>query len=344
MCKDDLGDPNGELFGPVVKKKISKRATTIKNFNESVKSLDTPAKKPQNRFLGKGSGAKYGDPSHNQRPYNNSASSQRSYSQQRFHKTSTSSLNLSNLGHHLTRGSSLIAVGARLKYFVVAWHKTTDNPWIIEIIQGYRLEFVANPPPLEVNPSVGPQRYPLGEEKLITEEVFSLLRKGAIEEVHNIPGFYSRIFLVAKKDGGWRLVVNLNIYRSLTSKWRAYTVKRSFKRGRLYDQGSKINLQDAYLAVPICSERQEVPQVYLGGKEISVSVPPIRVGDRTPRFHKTSQTCSELPLLARPTSNHVHRRYFVNGSHSGGMSTAHSDTNQHISESRFPHESEKNAV
>ena len=40
MCKD-LGEPSCELFEPTAKKRISERAQTIKDFNESLRSLDS---------------------------------------------------------------------------------------------------------------------------------------------------------------------------------------------------------------------------------------------------------------------------------------------------------------
>lgn len=67
ICKEDLGDRGPELFGPKVRTRVSERASTFKNFNESVAAIDqnpkpsTPATQSKgNRFLGKGSGARYG--------------------------------------------------------------------------------------------------------------------------------------------------------------------------------------------------------------------------------------------------------------------------------------------
>ena len=40
VCKD-LGEPSREFFGPTAKKQISERAQTIKDFNESIRSLDS---------------------------------------------------------------------------------------------------------------------------------------------------------------------------------------------------------------------------------------------------------------------------------------------------------------
>lgn len=48
------------------------------------------------------------------------------------------------------------------------------------------------------------------QSKLISEEVQKLLEKGAIQELtEDEEGFYSRLFLVPKKDGQMRPVINL---------------------------------------------------------------------------------------------------------------------------------------
>ena len=64
ICKEDPGEPTKELFGPTFKKRITERAQTIKDFNQSLRSLDSPFAGPsqtsRKRFLGKDSKARYG--------------------------------------------------------------------------------------------------------------------------------------------------------------------------------------------------------------------------------------------------------------------------------------------
>jgi hypothetical protein len=56
--------------------------------------------------------------------------------------------------------------------------------------------------------------------RLLSEEVQSLLLKSVIEEIpptQSTPGFYSRLFLVPKKTGGMRPVIDLSILNSYLS-------------------------------------------------------------------------------------------------------------------------------
>ena len=94
-----------------------------------------------------------------------------------------------------------------MAHFAQNWQKVTNNKWVLSLVKtGYRIPFIERPP-LSVDPiffqqSLSPQ---------LEEEVASLLQKGAVEEIHPLsPGFYSRIFLVPKKNGKVRLIIDLS--------------------------------------------------------------------------------------------------------------------------------------
>ena len=101
-------------------------------------------------------------------------------------------------------------VAGRLALFHNNWLKVTHDQWVLETVQGYRLEFLREPvqtvSPRELQTS------PL-EQSLIQEEIQNMLQKGAITELNpkeaSAAGFYSSLFLVPKKDGGMRPVINL---------------------------------------------------------------------------------------------------------------------------------------
>ena len=67
------------------------------------------------------------------------------------------------------------------------------------------------------------------KKKVLQKEVDSLLTKGAIEVVRDShKGFYSNLFLVTKKDGGFRPVINL-------SGLNHYIKKKTFRMATLKD-------------------------------------------------------------------------------------------------------------
>ena len=86
------------------------------------------------------------------------------------------------------------------------------------------------------------------------EEVGSLLRKGAIEQVHEETlGFFSYLFLVPKKEGGRRPVINLKPLNQYIRKksFRMTTLKEVGQSIRQGDWSITIDLQDAFLHVPM---------------------------------------------------------------------------------------------
>ena len=98
------------------------------------------------------------------------------------------------------------------------------------------------------------------EQAQITIEVVGLLAKGAIQETQLLPeSFVSQIFLVEKKDGGQRPVVNLKCLN------RFMRVEH-FKMEGLHllpdliqagDWMIKLDLKDVYLQVPIHPDHQK---------------------------------------------------------------------------------------
>ena len=84
------------------------------------------------------------------------------------------------------------------------------SDWVLEIIsQGYSLQFARRPPRFR---GVVPTRVQDSNSHVLRTELRNLLGKRAIEMVppdQIESGFYSRYFLVPKKDGGFRPILDL---------------------------------------------------------------------------------------------------------------------------------------
>ena len=77
------------------------------------------------------------------------------------------------------------------------WSKITTDPWILESVRAYHLEFKAKP--IQISPPLQPSRSE-SECKLIQREIDSLLLKGAITVAqHSKDEFLSNIFLYLKR-------------------------------------------------------------------------------------------------------------------------------------------------
>lgn len=101
---------------------------------------------------------------------------------------------------------SRLPPAGRLLHCIKNWQALTTNPWVLQVVRGYRLELMS--PTTQRSQPVTV----VTEDKriLVGEEVQKLLNKGAIKVVSPCPSqFVSRIFVVLKKDGSFKPVVNL---------------------------------------------------------------------------------------------------------------------------------------
>ena len=99
----------------------------------------------------------------------------------------------------------------------------TQDPWVLQTVQGFQLPFIGQPVQISAPPQL---QMSLEQQDLASTEIQTMVEKQAITVVQpDQRGFVSQIFLVPKKDGGHRPVVNLkalNKWRS-TSRWRTFT-------------------------------------------------------------------------------------------------------------------------
>ena len=143
-----------------------------------------------------------------------------------------------------------VPVGARLLHFADKWSLITNNEWVRRIVhKGYTLSFERQPP-LRCTPLNLTSDHPG-----ISEALSGLLEKGAVERVtHTLtPGFYSRLFLVPKKNGSLRPIIDLstlNAYLQVpTFKMETVSsIRNSIHPG---DWAVSLDLSDAYFHVPI---------------------------------------------------------------------------------------------
>ena len=182
------------------------------------------------------------------------------------------------------------------------WDRFAKDAFVREAVRGHRLEFESRPPVSRPKPppveSMNKER-----EKVLQEEVDSLLSKGAVERVKDSKrSFYSNIFLVAKKDGGLWPVINLsglNIYIKKKIFWMASLKdeSQSLHRG---DWAATIDLKDAYLHVPIAAQHRRFPRFWWKGSSYQFRRLPFGLSSAPRTFTRLT-----LPLVTLCRANGV---------------------------------------
>ena len=168
-----------------------------------------------------------------------------------------------------------VPVGGRLSLFLPFWQSITTDQWVLQVVKhGYRLEFES--PPV----STGRRKtvLQLGEYDM-SGEVSGLYDNCSVRYVppdQVDTGVYSTYFLVDKKDGGKRLILNLKTLNRCL-------VKRPFKMETLSSIApvlqlntwmASIDLKDAYLHVPIFRGHWRFLRFFFKGQDLEFTVTP----------------------------------------------------------------------
>ena len=145
-----------------------------------------------------------------------------------------------------------LQVGGRTKYFLSEWYKITKDPFIIQCVKGCHLnltDFDFIKPKHEI---------PMSPDELLAgdEEIRKLKEKNAIVTCQESPvQCISNVFLTPKKDGGYRMILNLKSFND-------YFVKHKFKMETIDHILAAttencfmtiVDLSDAYLTLPVSS-------------------------------------------------------------------------------------------
>ncbi len=171
------------------------------------------------------------------------------------HSQKESSFPLPSLTSALPPCSRSLEFIQPLATWAEAWQAIPGvSEWVMGIIKrGYSLQFARRPPRFSGVVSTSVQ----GENaRVLRSEVMTLLEKGAIEMVHpalSESGFYSRYFLVPKKDGGLRPILDLRRlnHALMRRPFRRITLKQILSQIRTEDWFCSLDLKDAYFHIQI---------------------------------------------------------------------------------------------
>ena len=134
--------------------------------------------------------------------------------------------------------------------------------------EGYGIPF-RMPPPLSPIPIILDSYSPQSVKgRALDKEIQALRRKGAVEPAPPTPGFFSRMFVVTKATGGWRLIIDLSTL-NLSVDWTSFRMETSqtvLRAVRRNDWMVSIDLKDAYLQISIHLESRKYLRFTAGGR------------------------------------------------------------------------------
>ncbi|XP_062372037.1 uncharacterized protein LOC134059609 [Sardina pilchardus] len=182
------------------------------------------------------------------------------------------------------------------------WAASTRDPWVLSTLtNGYKLQFRRRPP-THGRVKMTIIRDP-AKAQALTQELSALLDKGAIEPVDPLlqpGGFYSTYFLVPKKDGGLRPILDLRGLNRFLKVFRFHMlttaeVLRTVARGEWF---TSVDLKDAYFHVPIAPHHRQFLRFAFQGRHFQFRVLPFGLS-LSPRVFTRCVTAALSHLQSR---------------------------------------------
>ncbi|XP_039882163.1 uncharacterized protein LOC120730097 [Simochromis diagramma] len=143
---------------------------------------------------------------------------------------------------------------SRLAACFPQWRACAPSPWVLRTVaMGYRLQFWVKPPSFQgvVNTTVNAEA-----AMILREEIKALLQKRAIRAVpasETDKGWYSCYFVVPKRGGGLRPILDLRVLNTYlrTYRFKMLTLRQLLNAVGPGDWFATIDLTDAYFHVAI---------------------------------------------------------------------------------------------
>ena len=150
----------------------------------------------------------------------------------------------------LTKAVDIPPAG-RISHFLVNWQKLTLNQDILSVVKGYKIPFIKIPFQRKI-----PNFTKMNKKQiaLVDLELKEMLKKGAIMRTQPAQGeFLSNLFLMGKKDGGYRPVINLKMLNQFIP-FLHFKMEGLSQLKRIIQEGDwmcKLDLKDAFFSVPL---------------------------------------------------------------------------------------------
>ena len=150
--------------------------------------------------------------------------------------------------------------GGQIKEKFKNWQKLTDDTEILETVKGATFKFESVPQQTFTCPS---QKFSAEEERLVLAEIDKLKRVIATSQ-HADGEYISPIFIWKKKDGGFKLMLNLKDLNSyiVYQHFKMDTINTILKLVRKECFMCSVDMKDSYYSVPIQEDYKKFLKFY----------------------------------------------------------------------------------
>ena len=148
------------------------------------------------------------------------------------------------------------------------WEKITSDKFILDIVSHCHIEFIDNVEPKQDIFNVK-SVFNSKESDIVSNEIQKLLAIDVIKEVQSMKDqFLSPIFLRPKKNGEYRMILNLKKLNEYIEyhHFKMDTFESAIKLVTSKSFMASIDLRHAYYSVPIAEEHQKFLRFYWNGK------------------------------------------------------------------------------
>ena len=136
----------------------------------------------------------------------------------------------------------------------------TNDPVILDAIKHHHIEFEAEYPTQTVQPNK--INFSAAEIMIIDAEIAKLVSKEVLQVTTRVPdGFISNIFICPKKDGAFRMILNLKPLNKFVDyhHFKMDTFRTAVKLVRPGCFMASVDLKDACYSIPIAAEDRKLP-------------------------------------------------------------------------------------
>ncbi|KAK6178364.1 hypothetical protein SNE40_013160 [Patella caerulea] len=158
--------------------------------------------------------------------------------------------------HELCLKDRNVFKAGRLRFFLSNWEKLTSDPTILDTVAHSHIELYDD----EINCTFRKTFVNQKEEIIIDQELSRLLDMGVIEQADHSQGeFISPIFIRPKKDGKFRLILNLKRFNQNVEyhHFKMESVHSAIKLMKPKCYMASIDLCDAYYGVSVAEEHRK---------------------------------------------------------------------------------------